>query len=229
MTAALVLGLQRLQMCDMRGAVALSIPLPVGLPLDVTRWEQTPLSCAHESSICSPSSSTRPCRSLRSTLACRSAPAMPIVPPPPLHRRRSRQPTLFALAALATSQRTLGIARHWGRLRRSSTSSPRPAPVGRPSVPTQGPPIHPRSSSCRDPDESAPLLLGTLLPLQPDGGLVMEERVSWQVPHPWSLWQAMMTPEDRASGRREDLHTVVAARQGQIAEGWCAGPPIVDL
>jgi hypothetical protein len=57
------------------------------------------------------------------------------------------------------------------------------------------------------------LLLGTLLPLQPDGGLVMDVRVSWRVPHPWSLWQAIMIPEDRASCGREDLLTLGAEWQ----------------
>lgn len=50
--------------------------------------------------------------------------------------------------------------------------------------------------------------------LLPEGVLVVDARGSWQVPHPWSLWQALMPPEDRVSCRREDLHTVVAERQG---------------
>jgi transposase len=47
----------------------------------------------------------------------------------------------------------------------------------------------------------SPLFLGTLLPLQPNGVLVMDERVSWQTPQPRSLWQAIMIPEDRTSCR----------------------------
>jgi hypothetical protein len=47
MTAALVLGLQRLHMCDLRGAVAVSIPLPAGLALEAARWEQTPPIVRH--------------------------------------------------------------------------------------------------------------------------------------------------------------------------------------
>jgi hypothetical protein len=43
LAAALMWGLQRLQMCDMSGVVAASLPLPLGLPLDATRWAQTPL------------------------------------------------------------------------------------------------------------------------------------------------------------------------------------------
>src|SRR5262249_49370533 len=43
MTAALVWGLQRLQMCDMRRAVAASLPLPVELPLEAAGGKQPPL------------------------------------------------------------------------------------------------------------------------------------------------------------------------------------------
>jgi hypothetical protein len=64
----------------------------------------------------------------------------------------------------------------------------------------------------------SPLFLGTLLPLQPAGVLVMDARISWQVPHPWSRGQAMMTPEDRTSCRREALLALMVERQGQIAE-----------
>jgi hypothetical protein len=61
----------------------------------------------------------------------------------------------------------------------------------------------------------SPLSLGTLLPLQPAGVLVRDARVSWQVPQPWSLWQAIMTPEDRAACRREDLRTVGPSRSAR--------------
>jgi hypothetical protein len=37
------------------------------------------------------------------------------------------------------------------------------------------------------------MTVSPLLPLQP----VRDARVSWQVPQPWSLWQALMAPEDR--------------------------------
>ncbi len=41
------------------------------------------------------------------------------------------------------------------------------------------------------------ITVSPLLPLQPDGVPVRDARVSWQVPQPWSLWQALMAPEDR--------------------------------
>jgi len=52
----------------------------------------------------------------------------------------------------------------------------------------------------------SPLFLGILLPLQPDGVLVMAARV---------CWQAMMITQHRAWCRREDLRTVVDERHGQ--------------
>jgi hypothetical protein len=51
----------------------------------------------------------------------------------------------------------------------------------------------------------SPLSLKLLLPLQPDGVLVLDARVRGQVPQPWSRWQALLTPEDRTSCCREDL------------------------
>jgi hypothetical protein len=91
-------------MCAMRGAVAASMPLPVGLPLDAASGDHTHSSCAHGSSICSPLSSHRPCGSPRSWLAGSSAPAMSIVPPPPIRRLSSRPPALAARAAFAWRQ-----------------------------------------------------------------------------------------------------------------------------
>jgi hypothetical protein len=54
----------------------------------------------------------------------------------------------------------------------------------------------------------SPPFLGTLLPLQVDGVLVRDARVRWQMPHPWSLWQALMILEDRASCCREAFRTL---------------------
>jgi hypothetical protein len=102
MTAALVLGLQRLQMCDIRGAVAVSIPLPVGLPLDAASWEQTPLVMCPWVIQLLALSSTRRRGAPRSTLACSSAPATPIVAPQSIRHTRSRQPALAGRAPWAS-------------------------------------------------------------------------------------------------------------------------------
>ena len=67
--------------------------------------------------------------------------------------------------------------------------------MGRPRFPTQGPPTHQVVELSVIPMTVRPLCLGTLLPLKPHGGLVRAARVSWQVPQPWSRWQALMITE----------------------------------
>jgi len=185
-----------------------SIPRPVGLPLDVTSWEQSPLVVRQWVVQLLASSSTRRRGAPRSTLACSSAPATPIVAPQSIRHTRSRQPALAGRAPWASPG--AGGAAEVIKVTAQACS------CGKAECPD------PRSYYTHQVIERpkiqmpvSPLFLRTLLPLQAAGVLVRDARVRWQVSHPRSRWQALMTSEDRTSRRPEDLCTVGPSRSAR--------------
>src|SRR6266511_1460636 len=167
MTAALVLGLQRLQMCDMRGAVAASIPLPAGLPLDAASWEQTPLiMCQWVVDLFA----------VIQQQAAWSAALDARVPQRARHADRpsATDPPSERPIARSGGQGTLGIVRR--RWRHGVTKvKPQACACGQAECPD----IRPYSTHqvIERPEIQmtvSPLFLGTLLPLQPAGVLVRD-------------------------------------------------------
>jgi hypothetical protein len=211
MPAALVSGLQRLQMYDLRGAVATSLSLPPAPPLDAASWAQTPLVvrpwCVHLLAVIQPQ-------------AVRVAALDARVPQRSGHADRplSANPPYEKPTARSGGQGTLGIARRWWH-HGVINVKPQACSCGQAECPDTRP--SDSHQIIERPEIQMPvslLFLNILLPLQSDGGLVMDARICGQVPHPWSRWQARMLTQDHASCRREALRTAVVARQGQIAE-----------
>ena len=122
-------------------AVADSLPLPEGLALDTASWEHTPLVVQHVVGqlLAIIQQQTARIQALEARMADLEARVqqrspIPIVLPPPILRMRNGPRGRAPTANRAPSPGTPAISKPCWPPRRSSRSSPRPAPVGRPSV-----------------------------------------------------------------------------------------------